>query len=219
MTKKTIQNIHERKLKKMGYYIRVLGTSDPNIHIEELISGLTREGLTAIFDIDHNESESDWTMIGVSNSNGDDLMQIERNPVVEGELGKDEIEEFKDDIKGYKPNSAVKWLDKYFDTVNVIYAFQLLDASMEDDNFRIVSSIQSTIWNKVGGILQADNEGFSNEDGYHILWQFSDDATGDWNMAVKNFFGNWTNFTMDLGDQKQREEFWAGNVPKKATKL
>ena len=203
----------------MGYYIRVLGTSDPNIHIEELISGLTGDGLTAIFDSDHNESDSDWTILGVSNSNGDELMQIERNPVIEGEIGKDEIEEFKETIKEYKPASAVTWLEKYFDKVKVIYAFQLLNASTEDENFQIVTSIKSTIWSKVGGILQADNEGFTNEDGYHILWQFSDDATGDWNMAVKNFFGNWTNFTMDLGDQQQREEFWAGNVPKKVKKI
>ncbi len=90
---------------------------------------------------------------------------------------------------------------------------------MEDENFPIVDSIKSTIWSKVGGILQADNEGFSNEDGYHILWQFSDNVTGEWNMAVKNFFGKWTNFTMDLGDKIQREEFWAGNVPKNAKKL
>ena len=72
---------------------------------------------------------------------------------------------------------------------------------------------------KVGGIIQADNEGFSNEDGYHILWQFADDVSGNWNMAVKNFFGNWTNFTMNLGDQRQREEFWKGSVPKGAIKL
>jgi hypothetical protein len=203
----------------MGYYIRVLGTSDPDILINELIDGLTNEGLTANFEFDPKESEDNWTVVDVSNAKGDILIQIERNPVIDGELGKEEIEEFKDEIKDYKPSSAVKWLNKYFDNVTVIYAFQLLNASMEDENYPIVSSIKSTIWNKVGGILQADNEGFSNEDGYHILWQFSDDVTGEWNMAVKNLFGKWTTFTMDLGDKKQREEFWAGNVPKNARKL
>ncbi len=203
----------------MGYYIRVLGTSNPNIHIDYLVSALINDGLTAKFDIDPTETADNWTIIGVANSDGDDLMQIERNPVVGGELGKEELEEFRDDIKEYKPTSAVKWLDNYFDKVKVIYAFQLLDASMDENNFPIVSSIKSTIWNKTGGIFQADNEGFSNEEGYHILWQFADDVTGNWNMAVKNFFGNWTNFTMDLGDQQQRVEFWKGNVPKGATKL
>ena len=155
----------------------------------------------------------------MANSDGEELMQIERNPVIEGELGQDELQEFREDIQENKPTSAVKWLDKYFDKVKVIYAFQLLDASMEDKNFEIVGSIKTTIWNRLGGLLQADKEGFSNEDGYHILWQFADNVTGDWSMAVKNIFGQWTNFTMDLGDKKQREEFWTGKVPKAATKL
>ena len=203
----------------MGYYIRVLGITDPNIHIDELVEGLSKDGLTAKFDLDPTESSDDWTVIVVANSDGEELMQIERNPVIEGELGQDELQEFREEIKEYRPNSAVKWLDKYFDKVKVIYAFQLLNASMEDKNFEIVGSIKTTIWNKLGGLLQADNEGFTNEDGYHILWQFADDATGDWSMAVKNIFGRWTNFTMDLGDTNQREEFWAGKVPKAATKL
>jgi hypothetical protein len=49
----------------MGYYIRVLGTSDPSINIDEIIRELTNEGLTANFDIDKNESEDNWTVIGV----------------------------------------------------------------------------------------------------------------------------------------------------------
>ncbi|WP_454047537.1 hypothetical protein [Chryseobacterium sp. Marseille-Q8038] len=90
---------------------------------------------------------------------------------------------------------------------------------MKEENFSIVETIKSVIWSKVGGIFQADNEGFSNENGYHILWQFSEDVTGEWNMAVKNFFGGWTNFTMDLGDEIQRKEFLAGKVPNNAKKL
>jgi len=203
----------------MGYYIRVLGTSDPNIHIDELINGLKNNGLIAKFEFDQKESPDNWSIIGVANSEGVDLIQIERNTVMDGKIGKEELEEFKGEIKNYKPTSAVKWLDSFFDQVKVIYAFQLLNAAFEDNNFSIVDAIKASIWTKTGGILQADNEGFSNEDGYHILWQFADDVTGDWKMSVKNFFGHWTNFTMDLGDRQQREEFWQGKVPKGAIKL
>ena len=203
----------------MGYYIRVLGTADPDIHIDELIRGLANDDLTALFSINENETADNWTVINVANSDGEDLMQIERNPVVDGELSKEELEEFRELIQDFKPTSAVKWLDKYFDKVTVIYAFQLLNASMDDKMLSIVGSVKSTIWSKTGGIFQADNEGFSNEEGYHILWQFADEVTGDWNMAVIDFFGNWTNFTMDLGAQIQRQEFWEGIVPKGATKL
>lgn len=203
----------------MGYYIRVLGTADPNIHIDELINELTNNGLRAKFEFDQKEGPDNWSIIGVANSDGVDLMQIERNTVVDGGIGKEELEEFREEIKDCKPTSAVKWLDKFFDKVKVIYAFKLLNAAFEGNNFSIIGVIKTSIWTKTGGILQADNEGFSNEGGYHILWQFADDVTGDWKMSVKNFFGRWTNFTIDLGDRQQREEFWQGKVPKGAIKL
>jgi len=92
----------------------------------------------------------------------------------------------------------------------------MLNAAFEDGNFEIVSNIKTKIWNKTNGILQADNEGFSNEDGYHILWQFSDTVTGDWSCAVRNWLGKWDKFVMDLGDKTQRQEFQDGKVPKNA---
>lgn len=199
----------------MPYYIRILGTSDHKIHLDEIISLLENHGLSAKFNIDKNETPDNWTVIDVSNLNDEYLMQIEHNTTNKG-VGKEEIEEFKSEILEYKPVSASKWLYKYLDKVKVIYTFQLLNASMKEENFSIVETIKSFIWSKVGGIFQADNEGFSNENGYHILWQFSDDVTGEWNMAIKNFWGGWTNFTMDLGDKMQRKEFLAGKVPKNA---
>ncbi len=203
----------------MGNYIRVLGISDKNIHIDDILKNLINDGLTAKFELDQTESADNWTIIGVANTDENELMQIERNPIIEGEVGYDELQEFKEIIEDYKPTSAVKWLQEYFDTIKVIYAFQLFNAAMDDNNFPIVSSIKTTIWNKVGGLLQADDEGFSNDEGYHILWQFADDVKGEWNMATIDALGNWTNFTIDLGDKKQREEFWKGKVPKNATKI
>lgn len=203
----------------MGYYTRVLGSQDPNIHIDELIQSLASDGLTAKFEFDPNEEASNWTMLDILNSDGEPLAQLERNPVVDGELGEQELDEFKEDIQDYKPASAVKWLTNYFDKVKVVYAFQMLNAAFNDENFEIISNIKTKIWNKTNGILQADNEGFSNEDGYHILWQFSDTVTGDWSCAVRNWLGKWNKFVMDLGDTTQRQEFQEGKVPKKAKRL
>jgi hypothetical protein len=67
-----------------------------------------------------------------------------------------------------------------------------------------------------GGILQADGEGFSNEDGYLILWQFADTVDGDWNMAVLDKDGSWIRFQMNLGDPEQRAAFLKGRVPEGA---
>ena len=84
----------------MGYYIRVLGKRNPDIHIDELLSRLTNGGLTANLDVDPKDGPENWTVIRVANSNGENLMQIERNPVIDGELGKEELEEFREKIKG-----------------------------------------------------------------------------------------------------------------------
>lgn len=203
----------------MGYYIRVLGIQDPDIHIDDLISALKAEHLSAKFEHNASEQPGKWTMLTINNDDGEPLAQLERNAVVDGELGKEEMDEFREEIKDALPESSAKWLAKYFDKVKVIYAFQMLTASFEEGNFEIISTIRETIWNKTGGILQSDNEGFSNEDGYHILWQFANDVTGEWNCAVRNWLGHWEKFTMDLGDAQQRQEFQHGKVPKHATRL
>lgn len=203
----------------MGYYIRVLGIHDPDIHIDELIDSLKEEGLSAKFQFDPTERPQQWTMLDIENNDGKTLAQIERNPVVEGQLGKEELDEFKEMIEDCKPTSAVTWLTNYFEKVKVIYAFQILNAAFDDNNFDVISSIKTKIWNKTAGILQADNEGFSNEDGFHILWQFAENVTGDWSCAVQNSAGQWKSFVMDLGSKTQRQEFMNGQVPTKSIRL
>jgi hypothetical protein len=203
----------------MGYYIRVLGTKDPDIHIDELLNALKEDGLEALVNFDKNETPDKWTVIQIVNDKGQELTQIERNPVIDGELGKEELDEFKKLILDYKPISAVNWLTNYFGNVKVIYAFQILNAGFEDNNFDIINALKTKIWNKTEGILQADNEGFTNDDGYHILWQFPDNVTGDWSCATINQSGQWQNFIMDLGDTTQREEFQNGKVPKNAKQI
>ena len=203
----------------MPYYIRVLGTLDPDIHIDDLTGELDKKGLTAKFELADDEGPGVWTIINILNPAGEPLAQVERNPVVDGELGLDELNEFREIILDFKPASAVKWLTGYFDKVKVIYAFQMLNAAFNDGNFEIVSCVKEKIGRTTKGIHQADNEGFTNEEGYHILWQFADSVKGEWSCAVKNWLGKWDKFVMDLGDLQQREEFQNDRVPKNARRV
>jgi len=203
----------------MGYYIRILGTQDPNISIEELLAAIEEENVKANLSIDQTEGPENWSVLLISNERGADLAQVERNAVIDGELGKEELEEFRETIAECKPRSAAQWLDQYFDKVKVIYAFQLLNSAFENDNYSIISAVRNAIFNRTGGILQADGEGFSNEEGYHILWQFSERVTGDWHCAVLNRANEWERFRMDFGDIDQRREFWAGEIPSSANRL
>ena len=95
----------------------------------------------------------------------------------------------------------------------MIYAFQLLSGTDIRDGWDALHALKSYIWKQVGGILQADLEGFSNEQGQHILWQFSEKVDGEWDMAVLDRDGKWVSFTMDLGNLEHRRAFLDGKVP------
>lgn len=203
----------------MSYFIRVLGTKNPDIHLDELLDALEAEGLRARFGVADDEKPEKWTSIEVLSDKEEVLIEIERNPVVKGNFGLEELDEFRETILEFKPLSAAQWLKGFFDKVKVIYALQLTELALEPEHYPVIIAIQSAIWQKVEGILQADEEGFSNEEGYHILWQFSDEVDGPWNCAVLNSQGQWENFTMELGDKVQQEAFMAGRVPDAAVRV
>jgi hypothetical protein len=190
----------------MGYRIRVLGTSDALISLEDI-------KLAALPAVIEGEGGDGWETLVLKHAQGDAIAFIEKNPVVAGELGAEEIKEFEEEVVAYKPDSAAAWLRDYFTKVKVIYAFQLLSGTEIYDGFSRLHAVYGAIWNVGGGILQADGEGFSNEDGCTILWQFSDEVEGKWNCGVLVADGKWKNFVMDLSSESQREAFWRGELP------
>jgi hypothetical protein len=202
----------------MAYYIRVLGLQDSDIHLDDLTVELKTAGLNAIFQLGESCEPRKWSMLEVRAHHGAKLAQIERNRVAPGKLAQQELDEFREIIRTHQPLSAVQWLDNYFGGVTVVYAFRVLDAALLEDNFEIVSTLKTAIWARTGGLLQNDLEGFSNDHGDHILWQFPDDVTGDKYCAVLEN-GVWVRFRMDLADPFQRMAFWAGEVPQMAVRL
>jgi hypothetical protein len=200
----------------MEYYIRILGVRDPNIHLDTIMADFEKNNIQASINILEDQQPDNWDLIQVANKDDIVIAEIERNPVTEGEFGFEELNEFREQIINDKPTTAVEWLTDFFDMVKVIYAFQLFKNSFDAENYIIISAIRKLIRNMTGGILQADNKGFTNEEGYYILWQFSDSATGSNNMALRNDQGQWTTFSIDLDDKEQKEEFLNGTVPSKS---
>ena len=200
----------------MGYYIRVLGKRDVPLSIDTLRACLPTNPAVEI-----NEESSDrsgWSQLILRHSDGTEIAIVERNPVFPGELGAEEIDEFIDEVQDAQPASASRWLVDYLPSVAVIYAFQLLGGTDVKDGWNAVHALRSCIWKQVGGISQADLEGFSNEQGHHILWQFSETVDGEWDMAVLDGDGNWVAFTMDLGNLEHRRAFLDGTVPAGVTR-
>ncbi len=157
--------------------------------------------------------ETGWANITLRHRNDKTIALLERNPVLPGELGQEELDEFVEDVKDAKPASAARWLVDYLPRMNTIYAFQLLSGTDVDDGWSAVYALQNCIWSNGGGILQADHVGFSNDSGDHILWQFGNHAKGSRGMAVLNANGSWSRFEMNLGNPRHRSAFLAGRVP------
>jgi len=195
----------------MGYYIRVLGRNDVPIAVARLRACLPLDPKVEIHE--ENSNQEGWSQLILRHIGGPDIALVERNPVIPGELGADEIGEFVDEVQDALPASAAKWLTRYFPSVTVIYAFQLLSGTDVNNGWSAVHVLKSYIWKQVGGILQADMEGFSNEQGHHILWQFSEGVEGEWSVAVLDPDEKWVAFTMDLGDLDHRRAFLDGTVP------
>jgi hypothetical protein len=137
---------------------------------------------------------------------------IERNPVSEGSVGEDDVAEFIEDTQDAKPESGVAWLHEYLASVKTIYAFQHLQGNEFEEGSSALHALRTKLWERGDAILQADSEGFTNEEGYHIVWQFSDSVSGPWNMGVLQD-GVWRHFSMDLGDPDHRAAFLEGSVP------
>jgi hypothetical protein len=203
----------------MGYYIRVLARTAEIPTATRLRERLRADQLAVNLEVSAGD-EGAWIQIVASHAEGTEICVIERNPVVPGELGSAELKEFIEDIQGCVPVAAVEWLGEYLPRVKTIYAFQILHKGADQEGgWQAIHSLQGEIWAITRGILQADYEGFSNEEGYHILRQFSDRVNGLWNMAVRGPDGTWIPFEMDLANEKQREEFKAGKVPSGAELL
>ena len=195
----------------MGYYVRVLSTSANCVSFSHLQSALENEKSAATLSIEVGEPE-DWTHITLAHADGREIASIERNVVKEGSLATAELAEFAAEVVDFKPASAAQWLVEYFPRVKCIYAFQVLSGAYQENGWETLDVVRSCIWSAAPSILQADNEGFSNEDGYHILWQFEDPVDGEWWMAVLQA-GEWKRFEIDLGNHEHRESFFAGAIP------
>jgi hypothetical protein len=195
----------------MGYYVRVLSTSADCVPLSALTAKLKDGKLNATLTGD-TEAVQSWSRLILSHPNGQEIAMIERNLVQSGSLGSEELAEFASEIADCNPLTAVAWLLNYFCKVRCLYAFQVLSGTGYKNGWEILGAVKNRIWSFAPSILQADNEGFSNEDGYHILWQFKDSASGPWWMGVLRDDG-WTHFQIDLGDRTQREAFLDGQIP------
>lgn len=196
----------------MPYYIRVLAEKNDLISINEIRKYLSDDEIDGEIVI-YEGNEDSWTQILLKDSLGNEVALVEKNEVTPGSIAQQELDEFSMEVIDYKPKSAANWLCDYFPKVKVIYAFHVLNPAYQGDGWDVIGSVHSGIQYRLDGIFQADNEGFSNKNRCHILWQFDDDVDGPWYMAVLDENKEWIEFEIELSNHYQRNAFLHGSVP------
>ena len=195
----------------MGYYTRVLSKDEEIPSFEDLAQLIRAEHPEYQLTIEEGDEEG-WDTLLLSGIDEVEVALIERNPVMDGSAGQDEIADFIEDVQDGRPKSGVQWLENYLASVKTVYAIRHLQGSETDEGSNALHAVRSALWERGDAIIQADGEGFTNEDGYHIVWQFSDSISGRWKMGVLQD-GVWRHFSMDLGDPDHRAAFLKGTVP------
>ena len=195
----------------MGYYTRVLSKDEEFPSFDELAQFVRAEHPQFKLSLEEG-TEEEWESLLLSSNDDVEVAVIERYPVSDGSIGQDDIAEFIEDTQDAKPESSVAWLHEFLASVKTIYAFQHLQGDEFEEGSNALLALRTKLWERGDAILQADGEGFTNEEGYHIVWQFSDSVSGPWNMGVLQD-GVWRHFSMDLGDPDHRTAFLEGSVP------
>jgi hypothetical protein len=207
----------------MGYFIRLL---TPSTHVPSLgqlqddLDELGFDGVTfAVEDSDADDTKVAWRFLRVFDEDGYPVCDISRDVLGEGDMVQEELADFRAELKDALPKNAARWAREQLEQVKSIYAVQILATDSDDDESEdsLPSVLLALLQGYLGGMIQGDGEGFSNDDGALVVWQFSDDAQGEWLAAVMDGQGGWTPFMMDIGEPAHRAAFREGRVPAGAT--
>ncbi|MBP9093047.1 hypothetical protein KBI23_18625 [bacterium] len=195
----------------MGYYVRVLSTSPDCVPFQDLGDILESRNLVATIDCTVDEN-GNWTELVAFNSDDIEITFLERNLVEHDNLGAEELAEFAESVSECKPTSAATWLIQTFKNIKTIYSFQILSGTNDDNGWDVVDALRDCIIAQAPSINQADDEGFSNFQGAHILWQFADNVKDPCTLAVLKD-NKWHQFEINLENLEHRQAFLDGKVP------
>ena len=191
----------------MPYYTRVLSKDSEFPSFDELAEFIRSNHPGFKLTLEDGEEE-EWESLLLSGNDDVEIALLERIPV----FHPDALSEFIEELEDCKPETGVAWLKDYLAEVKTIYAFQHLQGADTEEGGNTLHALRSHLWERGDAIIQADLEGFTNEEGFHIVWQFSDSVSGPWNMGILQD-GAWYHFKMDLGDPDHRAAFLDGEVP------
>jgi hypothetical protein len=195
----------------MGYWMHVYSQTDEVMEVETIREFFEDDDVTV--EVFGDQTGAGWKQITLSHTGDDDQALA----IIEAHTGDEVPERIAVEIENLaeaEPACNAEWVVEFLRGVKTIYAFEIGSGVDVDDGWEYVRGLMREMCEGYDGILYAELEGYSNETGYHVTWEFSDDAPGVWWMALYDAkTGEWRSFQMELSNLEHRAAFRAGRVP------
>ncbi|MGE4519302.1 MAG: hypothetical protein AB7E04_07345 [Desulfobacteraceae bacterium] len=198
----------------MDYQTRLFCRGKKTITSDILMSGLENEPLTENLELETEKTDTHNQI--VVRKNGLELIIIIELLPEKKEEDKLKLKKIIEYCETKLPAKNMKWVKKYISKADIVYEFVPVSGFDTEDGFEILTLLQTEAWVNSRGIFQYSGEGFTNESGDLVLWDYPYSITGRRIAALKDFTGRWKTFEMDLESLNQRNEFFKGKVPNNA---
>lgn len=192
------------------------GTKNVALSTDAVAQWLVDALVDAEIESDEEEGSGTWSQIALYLDNGDPVAEIDRFERGEEEFDDyiaDAVRALLDDKEPVMPHSAVRWLCQYMHSVQVVFNFKPHQAFYDEKGWAIFNEVWTNLKKLEPGIVHVQGEGFTNEAGAQITWEFPNGTVGEWKMAVLDEHNNWIDFKMDLANLEQCQAFQAGKLP------
>lgn len=202
----------------MGHYVDILTPNEARPSLED-VTRKAKQYLPECEVVVNLGTEAEWEELIVWFAEDDPVCTIGFSPFTKADPEDSDLAWVLSDIEGCEPKTGVHWLREYVPKINTMVRIRFLHRAFEGTDNGLTSAMIEWLHEQCGGIIRSDYEGYSNENGHHIVWQFDDSATGPWESAVRRADGTWDAFIMDLGNGDHRAAFKRGQVPEGAERF
>ncbi|MBU6452224.1 MAG: hypothetical protein KGS72_10625 [Cyanobacteria bacterium REEB67] len=228
--------------------MRFFGLIDEPISVDKVAGWLQKAMIDCEIESEEGEGEDNfpgcWSTLTLFLDDGEPVIEIEKYGFEEENFTaaiQDTVRLLLDDKKPVKPASAVKWLCQFMSKVKVLYEFRPMPAVKTEAGWELFNEVWTNMRDILRGIVHLEDEGFTNEQGAQITWEYPDaddvdasagsdaalhgtiaQAAGDamteekLKVAVLDQNGqDWIEYMINLANQEQRLLFMAGKAPDK----
>jgi hypothetical protein len=217
--------------------MRFYGIKDEPISVDKIANWLQTAFIDGEIESEEEEKPGSWSTLTLYLDNGEAVVEIEKLCAPDEEFVdaiQDTVRFLLDDKEPVKPASAVKWLCQFMGRVKVLYEFRPMLAVTTDEGWQIFNEVWTNLRHTLTGIVHLQDEGFTNEEGAQITWEYPENAdlsqtgesgdekghmhlsesAGDLKVAVMDEdSGKWIDYTINLADPTARLMFINGKRP------